>query len=98
MIVWAHGNFIAVHFIGAALIEYVGYYVDIIAAHGLTDNALCFARSKTGANGVNQISISLITCKGYGAFMLILSLRSPFDKIAVNFTAQLFTAVHSYNS
>ena len=60
MIVWAHGNFIAVHFIGAAMIEYVGYYVDIIAAHGLTDNALCFARSKTGANGVNQISISLI--------------------------------------
>ena len=85
MLVRTHGNCLTVHIVGHAVVEHIAYNKNIVTANGLVKRAFAFARAESREWGINDISISFISCKGKAVFVLRLLLSAPFDEITVDF-------------
>ena len=78
--------------IGEAVVAHIHHDIDIIAAYGLTQNALCLSGTEAGGLCFDKIGIPLIAFKLQVVFLLMFTVPAPFYNVVINPGTQLFTA------
>ena len=91
VLIRAHRDSLAIHFVGDAVVKHVGYNEDIIAPHGLGNGCFGLSRPKSGKIDLHQIGWLLVTGKGNGSFVLAFPLFAPLYDIVVYLSADFFT-------
>ena len=92
VIVGAHHIVLAVHLIGQTVVEHIADDEDIVAANGLLDVALRFARTETRECRLDEVGVALIARERDGCFVLALADLAPCFEIGVDLCGKLLTA------
>ena len=98
VLVRAHGDVVAVHGIGQAVVEHIGDDENVVAAHGFGKRPLPLARAEAREPGVDDVGVALVARKGDAVFVLALLLGAPAHNVTVNLFGELLAAGQSHDA
>lgn len=89
---------VAAEGIGEAVVAHIHHDIDIIAAYGLAQNALCLSASKAGGLCFDQVRVPFIAFKLQVLLLLMFTVPAPFYNVVIDPGAQFFTAFQRYDA